>query len=128
MARNPKQDANLLRGNPDTQFKTGRKASELGKKGGIASGEAKRARKTLREELETLLAEPAKNKEGEVIGTVQGAISTALIKAALSGSVKAYEVIRDTMGEKPVDRVMVSEVDPSIVDEVEKMVTGNDKG
>ena len=51
---------NLKKGNPDTQFKSGRKAAENGKKGGIASGKAKREKKALKETLEELLAMPIK--------------------------------------------------------------------
>ena len=69
---------------------------ELGKKGGIASGKARRERKTLKEELLMLL----ENED------VQNKISLALIERAMTfdnmGN-KAFEVIRDTIGEKPVD-------------------------
>lgn len=69
-------------------------AVEMGRKGGIASGIARRERKTLREELLLLLQ---KNESQE-------RISLALLQKALDGDIKAYEVIRDTIGEKPVDK------------------------
>lgn len=68
---------------------------ELGKKGGIASGKARRERKTLKEELLLLLSK----------GNTQEKISLALIQQALDGNTKAFEVIRDTVGEKPMDSV-----------------------
>lgn len=74
---------------------TEEKQRELARKGGIASGEARRARKTFREELITLLEN----------GNTQEKISVALIQQALEGNTKAFEVIRDTVGEKPVDKV-----------------------
>ena len=52
------QGSNLLRGNPDTQFKTGRKQVETARKGGKASGKAKRAKKTLAETARALLDSP----------------------------------------------------------------------
>lgn len=67
---------------------------EIAKKGGIKSGEVRRARKTLKEELLLLLEN----------GNTQNKISLALIKKALKGNIKAFEVIRDTIGEKPVDK------------------------
>jgi hypothetical protein len=70
-------------------------ARELGRKGGIASGEARRRKKSLKEELITLLEN----------GNTQEKISLAIIQQALDGNTKAFEVIRDTIGEKPVDKL-----------------------
>ncbi len=70
------------------------KARELGAKGGKASGESKRARKTLREELLALLA----------VGDTQKSITLSLISKAIQGDTKAFEVLRDTVGEKPTDK------------------------
>lgn len=73
-------------------------ARERGKAGGLKSGEVRREKKVLRERLELLLAR-------EVDGLVTAdAITIALIEKALTGDVRAYEVIRDTIGEKPVDK------------------------
>ena len=49
MPQSQKSTVNLKRGNPETHFKSGREAVENGRKGGIASGEAKRRKKTLSE-------------------------------------------------------------------------------
>lgn len=68
---------------------------EIAKAGGIASGEARRKRKSLREELGLLLEN----------GNTQESVAVALIEKAMKGDVKAFEVIRDTIGEKPVDKV-----------------------
>lgn len=69
-------------------------ARENGKKGGIKSGEVRRARKTLKEELLLLLEN----------GNTQNKISLALVKKALKGDIKAFEVLRDTIGEKPTEK------------------------
>ena len=45
---------------------------------------------------------------------------------ALSGDTRAFEVVRDTVGQKPVEKVMMSEVDIEVVNEVERMVLEND--
>ena len=68
---------------------------EEAKKGGIKSGEARRARKTLKETLLLMLEE----------GNTQNDITLALLQKALKGDTKAYEVIRDTVGEKPKDKI-----------------------
>ena len=86
-----------------TQFKTGSEQVEIARLGGFASGKAKRARKTLREELEFLLAKQLKNNKGEDISTRE-AISTAMIGQAIKGNVKAFIAIRDTIGENPTDK------------------------
>lgn len=105
-------------------IKAGEEARELGRQGGLKSGEVRRARKTLREELEALLVQDITDKNGRQMKT-QTAISASMIKQALSGSTKAYEIIRDTIGEKPIDKVVVAEVDPETIKEVERLVLGD---
>ena len=97
-----------------TQFKSGEEAARNGKKGGEASAKARAERKTLKEELLLLLSE----------GNTQKKVSAALIKKAKSGNVKAFEVLRDTIGEKPMEKIITSSVDPETIAEVEKMVLG----
>lgn len=113
-------EQNLEKGKA-TQFKSGEQAAKAGAKGGIASGEAKRARKTLREELLLLLSDDVTDKKGNKI-QAQAAMSAAILKQALTGNTKAFEIIRDTIGEKPVDKVMIAEVDQAVIDEVEAAV------
>lgn len=79
---------------------------ENGRLGGIASGESKRRMKTFREELQALLEVEVENGKGEKT-TVQKNINSALILKAAKGDVKAYEVIRDTLGQKPVEEKSV---------------------
>lgn len=85
-----------------TQFKSGADAVEKGRRGGIQNGINYRARKTLAEELLTLLAE----------NNTQEKISVAIITKALKGDVKAFETIRDTIGEKPKDTIAVDQDKP----------------
>lgn len=89
---------------------------EMARNGGLASGEARRKRKTLKEELLLMLSE----------GETQQSVTLALIEKAMSGDTKAFEVIRDTIGERPVDKVMIADVEPSVIAEVEAMVKGGD--
>ena len=91
-------------------------ARERGRKGGLASGEARRKRKTLKEELLLMLSE----------GETQQSVTLALIEKAMGGDTKAFEVIRDTIGERPVDKVMIADVEPSVIAEVEAMVLTDD--
>lgn len=89
-----------------------KEARERGRKGGLASVEARRKRKTLKEELLLMLSD----------GETQQSVTLALIEKAMSGDTKAFEVIRDTIGEKPIDKVMIADVEPSVIAEVEAMV------
>ena len=81
-----------------------KEARERGRKGGLASGEARRKRKTLKEELLLMLSD----------GDIQEKISIALINEAINGNnagsvTKAFEVIRDTIGERPVEKVQATQ-------------------
>lgn len=90
------------------------------KAGGKASAESRKRKKLLRECIDELLAKEY-TSEGKTL-TGSEALAVTLMKKAMKGDVKAFEVIRDTAGEKPVEKVMVAEVEQSIIDEVEKMV------
>lgn len=82
-------------------FKQGEEQRERARKAGEKSAEARRKRKTLKEELLELLSVEIMDKEGKKTGTTQKAISSAMIKQAMMGNTRAYEIIRDTIGEKP---------------------------
>ena len=84
---------------------------EIAKKGGIASGEARRERKRIKDDLILLLA----------TSDTQENICVALIKEALNGSVKAFETIRDTVDGKPIDKLEVKPVDTTwFIDDVDE--------
>lgn len=87
----------------NTRFKAGKKQAEIARQGALASAAVRKERKTIREELEFLLAKQLKNNKGEDISTRE-AISTAMIGQAIKGNVKAFIAIRDTIGEKPTDK------------------------
>lgn len=124
MAQSKAQLDNLKKGKA-TQFKKGEKQVKIGRKGGKASGEAKRRKKLLKECLDELLEKDWENRQGEKHSGSE-AISIALFKKALAGDIKAYEVVRDTAGQKPVDKIMMAEVDQTTINEVEAMVLGED--
>ena len=65
--------------------------------GGKARAKKIQERKTLRSELIELLAE----------GETQKKISLSLLQEALNGNTKAFEIIRDTIGEKPKENISV---------------------
>lgn len=91
---------------------------ENGRKGGIASGEAKRKKKAMRERLEILLDLPMRSGKGTDLDaiknfaalkgkniTVQDAMMIAQIQKALKGDTNAAAFVRDTAGENPSVKV-----------------------
>lgn len=91
---------------------------EAGRKGGIASGEAKRRKKAMRERLEIILEMPIKNGKladieeiksfaalkGKNI-TVEDAMMIAQIQKALKGDTVAAAFVRDTAGQNPTVKI-----------------------
>jgi len=91
--------------------------------GGKTSAEARRKKKDLRMCLEMLLEKDITTKTGETISGAE-AISVKLFEQALKGNIKAFETVRSTVGQDPVQKIMVSEVEQSVIDEVEAIVRG----
>ncbi len=94
---------------------------EISQKGGEASGEARRAKKSLREAMQVLMEADLTGKDGKTM-TGTEAMAAKAFQAALKGDWKAWELVRDTAGQKPVDKVMVADVEPSVIAEVESIV------
>lgn len=113
----------LPRGRPP--FKPGEEAREIGRKGGEKSGKKRKARKTLREDLLAVLTKLEIPQEDGGKMPVQEALSTSLIKAALNGNVRAYEIIRDTIGEKPVENVSIVASNFAALDDAFKELDGD---
>lgn len=76
---------------------------EIAKKAQQKSVESRKRNKTLKEELELLLLSDER----------QTKISLALLQEALNGNVKAFEVIRDTIGQKPKD--VIENINPPTI-------------
>ena len=93
-------------------------ASEAGKK----SGEARRRKADLRELCRVWMEEVVgTGKDGEPITGGQMMVRVAA-KEISKGNPRFWEMMRDTAGFKPVDKVMVADVEPSVIAEVEAMV------
>lgn len=107
------------------RFQTGgERAREAGKLSGIARREKGDLRKLCQLWMEE---EVATGKDGEKITGGQMMVRVA-VKEVAKGNSKFWELLRDTAGFKPVDRVMVADVDPAVIEDVEQMVkeAGND--
>ena len=102
--------------------------AECGRKGGLAKREATRKRKEMRETLDILLNMPMKkgkvytaedikcfaDLKGKNI-TIDQAVMVCLIQKALKGDLSAIAMVRDTVGEKPVEKMEVKDVTPVII-------------
>lgn len=75
--------------------RTPQERNEISRKGAEATNKLRRERKSLKEDLLVLLS----------TGDTQGKINLALLQKAMKGDTRAFEVIRDTIGEKPTEKV-----------------------
>lgn len=81
------------------KIRSTKEARELGKKGGIASGKARRKKANLKKALNTILTAEATNKTAAVLeslgfeNTNEMAIMLSLTQQALKGNVRAIELI-----------------------------------
>lgn len=102
-----------------TRFVSGdSRAKEAQAKGVIARKERGDLRKLCQLWMEE---EVATGKDGEKITGGQMMVRVA-VKEVAKGNPRFWELLRDTAGFKPVDKVMVSEVEPAVIAEVEEMV------
>lgn len=117
-------EQNLIR----NEDRTPAQRRENARKAGKASGKARQERKTFREGLLLLLNEPLKDKAGNpTTNTTQDAIIAALVKRAANGDTRAFEMIRDTIGEKPVQDINVSTGDYTALNDAFSALGGGKK-
>lgn len=95
MAYNGK--ANLI---PQNQ-RTKSEQIEIARKGGIASGEARRKRKTFKEQMLFMLENDPKLQDDLINALFKRAKKTG-DKSGISAN-KAFELIRETIGEAPIE-------------------------
>lgn len=95
---------------------------EEASRGGKASGEARRAKADLRKVIQTWLeSEATTNKNGEPM-TGAELMAMVAVKEMSKGSARHWELLRDTAGYKPVDKIMVADVDQDVINAVESEV------
>lgn len=93
-------------------------ARDISSKGGVASGKARRMKRTLREGLREILALDLPESEGRALLVALGvdpdyasAINMALVRRAMTGEVDAFRAVRDSIGEKPSDALEIGNLD-----------------
>lgn len=96
---------------------------EIASKGGKASVEARREKKRFKELLELALS----LKNEKTGNTNDYDITISMINKAIKGSERAFELIRDTIDEKPVDKVenINPPIAPLVISDKEKKDLNN---
>ena len=100
---------------------------EEARKGGQKSGETRRKKRDLKMCLNILMEQELSDEENGK--TMSGAEALALkaFREALDGNPRFWEIVRDTAGQKPVEKVMVAEVEQSTLDDIEELVAESKK-
>lgn len=95
-----------------TPYKPGEdRAVENGRKGGIASGETRKERATMKKTLEMLLDQ--KNNKGK---TYRDLTTLGLIKGAIDGKAENYRIILNLLGELEEREAETPSVNINIID------------
>ena len=113
---------------------------EEASKGGKKSAETRRRRRAMRESLELILSMALSNEEAMAVTdiediqafadangkniTVQDAMLLKQVQLALAGSPRSFEIVRDTVGEKPKERIETNKEALDKLDEVLKNIGG----
>lgn len=98
---------------------------EEASKGGIASGEARRRKKALRELVQEAFAQTVRNNATGQDMRTDEAMVMKQVQKALEGDTKAFTVLRDTAGELPVQRVETVEISPETYERVARALEGD---
>lgn len=102
-------------------------AREIGRLGGLASAESRAKKKAFKELFENILSENGGIVNNEQVSkkemVAMRAISILTSSETKDGDfLRAFEIVRNTIGEKPVEKIQVAEVSQDIIDEVERIV------
>lgn len=114
-------------------------AQRRGRLGGIKSGEVRRERKTMKENILSMLSQEMTPEKLEEMGvdtstlngdyTLQNAIISAMLREAINGDTKAMQLLRDTIDEAPTTRQevkteIVSQEDLKTIDNLKSYLIG----
>lgn len=91
------------------------------KRGGIKSGEVRRYKRDLRKVMEMLLEKEYTDKQSGTTKSGAELIAFKQFQKAIEGDTKAFEVVRDTAGQKPVEKVEQMNVDADYQDAIEEL-------
>ena len=101
---------------------------EEASKGGKKSAEVRREKAQISKYINAWLEAESTDAKGKTMTGAEAAASRLIQRFMRDGDLKAFELLRDTAGQKPVERIMVADVEPSVIAEVEAMVNGSETG
>lgn len=92
---------------------------EEASRGGKRSAEVRREKRDLRRALEVLLDKEYTDKKSGNVQTGAELLAFKQFQKALEGDTKAFEVVRDTAGQKPMERVNITANDDETIKEMQ---------
>ena len=99
---------------------------EEASKGGKKSAEVRREKAQISKYINAWLEAESTDAKGKTMTGAEAAASRLIQRFMRDGDLRAFELLRDTAGQKPVERIMVADVEPSVIAEVEAMVNGSE--
>lgn len=117
-------EKNLVRGEEAHKL-----TAEEASKGGKRSAEVRRAKRDLRMALEVLLEKEFADGKGKVT-TGAELITLKLFQQAMKGNIRAFETIRSTVGQDPVQKVEHVNISDETREQIERFLNdeSEDKG
>lgn len=114
-----------------TPVRTKSEAKERGRNGGIKSGESRRRKKLMKEQMSALLSLANKNKKMEKVMSSMGikksdqnnqmALVTSVFFKAMNGNTNAVNIVRELVGERVQEFNIATNTDPK-VKELQKLL------
>lgn len=89
------------------------------RRGGLKSAETRAKRKSIREAFEAICSKTYTDQNGNQVDGVT-AMCMKQFQNAMNGDTRAFAEIRDSLGEKPVERVETVEISPEVYERVER--------
>lgn len=114
---NPKSKENLKKGTPFTA----ETASEAGRRGATSPKRLNSIslRQKAQEELQKVVG---KDKDGNPLTMTDAMIRVLTEEAIKNHNLKAWELLCNISGQKPVEKIMVADVSQETIDEVERAI------
>ena len=106
--------------------RTEKEQREIQQKGGKASAEARRKKRDLRLALEMLLEKEYTDAQGKKL-TGTEAITAKLFQQAMKGNIRAFETIRSTVGQDPVQKVEHVNISDETREQIERFLNDESK-
>lgn len=101
---------------------TAEERREIAQKAGRKSGEVRREKADLKKQMQLWLGtEVSRDANGNTLTGAEYMVQIA-VREMRNGNPKFWELIRDTAGQKPIDKIQIAEIDADIMEEVDNLV------